>query len=284
MKTYDKITNFISNSSKPFTVKQITNELSLSYFAVSQCLPKILSKGHIKLFGFRKNAKVYVLNSDQENLCNLMNSYEKILNFALSSSKPFTVKMISDELDLSPPVVRKNLRDIYLKGHIKQVKIVKNAKMYISTYYQGNITSIMTNYDKINNAINFSNLPFTTEKIALEIGLPYGMVKRHIRTLRKEGFIKQVYIENGFKVYISKIYEGNIPDKKNGYNKIKNFIYYTDKPFTTKKVICELEIDYESVRKYLPMLVKEGYIKLIGKDKGLNVYIRNKHYKKKATY
>jgi len=110
------------------------------------------------------------------------------------------------------------------------------------------------------------------------------MVKRYIRTLRKEGFIKQVYIENGFKVYISKIYEGNIPDKKNGYNKIKNFIYYTDKPFTTKKVICELEIDYESVRKYLPMLVKEGYIKLIGKDKGLNVYIRNKHYKKKATY
>jgi len=157
MKTYDKIINFISNSSDPFTVKQITNELSLSYFTVSQCLPKILSKGHIKLFDIRKNAKVYVLNTNQEYPINLMNSYEKILNFAVNTSKLFTAKMISNELDLSPPVVRKYLRNFYEKGFIKQVKIVKNARFYIQTDYHGNITEILTNYDKIMNAISYLN-------------------------------------------------------------------------------------------------------------------------------
>ena len=54
---------------------------------------------------------------------------------------------------------------------------------------------------------------------------------------------------------------------------IKEYIYYTCRPFTAKEIVEELGINYETVKKYLQELLKENYIRQIGKDKGKNVYI-----------
>ena len=56
-------------------------------------------------------------------------------------------------------------------------------------------------------------------------------------------------------------------------NEIKEYIYYTCRPFTSKEIVEELGIKYETVKKYLQELIKENYIRQIGKDKGKNVYI-----------
>jgi predicted HTH transcriptional regulator len=196
---------------------------------------------------------------------------------------PSSVEMISNELDLSRPVVRKHLSNIIAVGCIKQVGMNKNAKLYISKNHKRVITDIMNNYDKIKKTVSSLCYPFTTKMIACELDLPYGMVKRYLRILRKENFIKQVYVEDGFKVYISNTYQGTIPPKKNSYSKIKSYISYLNKPFTVKNITCELDIGFDAVRKYLPAMLKEGYIKLIGTDKGSKVYVLNRNYGKRAT-
>ena len=56
-------------------------------------------------------------------------------------------------------------------------------------------------------------------------------------------------------------------------SEIKEYIYYTCRPFTSKEIVEELGIKYETVKKYLHELIIENYIKQIGKDKGKNVYI-----------
>jgi len=280
MSNYDKIMHFINNSEQPFTVKMIIKELNLTYDTVIQCIHRIVLKGNIKLIDVHKNAKVYVLNTNQENADYIMTSYDKIKNFVINSTSPFTIKKIACELDLSPPVVSKHFLQILKEGLATQVGTAKNPKQYCLKNYQGNSSFIMTNYDKIMNAIHCSSSPFTTQQIASELDLPYGMVKRYLRNLRKKKHIKQIYIENNFKVYVSNTFQGNIPVKKNSYNKIKNYIYYLSRPFTMKMVIDELGIGHYAVRKYIPVMVKERYIKFIGRDKGTKVFILNKLYRK----
>ena len=56
-------------------------------------------------------------------------------------------------------------------------------------------------------------------------------------------------------------------------DKIREYIYYSNRPFTSNQIMNELCISYEIVKKYLQKLIKENYIRQIGKDKGRNVYI-----------
>ena len=61
-----------------------------------------------------------------------------------------------------------------------------------------------------------------------------------------------------------------------GIEAIKEFITYSNKPFTSLQIVAELGICYETVKKYLQELIKLEYIKQIGKDKGIKVYVFNK--------
>jgi predicted ArsR family transcriptional regulator len=65
---------------------------------------------------------------------------------------------------------------------------------------------------------------------------------------------------------------------------IKNYISYTNKPFTSLQIVAELGICYETVKKYLQELIKTEYIKQIGKDKGKNVYVYNKFKNNNSIY
>jgi predicted transcriptional regulator len=58
---------------------------------------------------------------------------------------------------------------------------------------------------------------------------------------------------------------------------MKDYIAYSSSPFTSLQIVAELGLCYETVKKYLQALIRESYIKQIGKDKGMNVYIYNKH-------
>ena len=69
-----------------------------------------------------------------------------------------------------------------------------------------------------------------------------------------------------------------------GLKAIKEFITYTNKPFTSTQIVAELGICYETVKKYLQELIKSEFIKQIGKDKGKNVYIYNKHKNTNKAY
>ena len=68
------------------------------------------------------------------------------------------------------------------------------------------------------------------------------------------------------------------------YQEIKDYIYYNSKPFTSSKIVVELGICYETVKKYIQALISEGYIKKIGVDKGKNVYIYNRNHGNPTQY
>ena len=69
-----------------------------------------------------------------------------------------------------------------------------------------------------------------------------------------------------------------------GIETIKKFITFINKPFTSTQIVAEFGICYETVKKCLQELIKLEYIKLIGKDKGKNVYIYNKYKTTSKTY
>jgi predicted transcriptional regulator len=69
-----------------------------------------------------------------------------------------------------------------------------------------------------------------------------------------------------------------------GIEAIKNYISYSNKPFTSTQIVTELGICYETVKKYLQELIKSEYIKQIGKDKGKNVYVFNKNRNVNTVY
>jgi DNA-binding transcriptional regulator YhcF (GntR family) len=64
---------------------------------------------------------------------------------------------------------------------------------------------------------------------------------------------------------------------------ISEFIRCTAYPFTSKHIVGELGICYATVKKYLQELTSEGTVKMIGKDKGKNVYVFNKYKDSKST-
>jgi hypothetical protein len=68
-----------------------------------------------------------------------------------------------------------------------------------------------------------------------------------------------------------------------GMQAMRDYIAYTSGPFTSIQIVAELGLCYETVKKYLQAIITENYIKQIGKDKGLNVYIYNK-YKDAPSY
>jgi len=62
-----------------------------------------------------------------------------------------------------------------------------------------------------------------------------------------------------------------------GIQTIRDYSYNVQRPFTSAQIVEETGIGYETVRKCLQGLQDEGYIKLIGTDKGKKVYIYNRN-------
>ena len=58
---------------------------------------------------------------------------------------------------------------------------------------------------------------------------------------------------------------------------IRKYVSYTSRPFTSKQLEQELGIYYSAVKKSLKRLADENYIKKIGKNSELIVYIYNKN-------
>jgi len=69
-----------------------------------------------------------------------------------------------------------------------------------------------------------------------------------------------------------------------GTQAMKDYIIYSYRPFTSNQIVAELGLCYETVKKYLQDFLAEGFIKLIGKDKGKNVFIFNKYRDNPKTY
>ena len=135
----------------------------------------------------------------------------------------------------------------------------------------------MTSYVKIKNFATSTSSPFTLGEIAREFDMSPYVVRKHFKQILKEGLAIQIGTAKNPKWYISKKYQGNTESIVANYNKIKNYIYYLSMPFTAKKISSELGMGYCAVCRYIPDILKEGYIKLIGMDKGTKVYILNRH-------
>ena len=69
-----------------------------------------------------------------------------------------------------------------------------------------------------------------------------------------------------------------------GMKAIRDYILYANRPFTFSQIVSETGICYETVKKYMQELVTEGLVKQIGKDKGKNVYVYNKHISSPKEY
>jgi len=69
----------------------------------------------------------------------------------------------------------------------------------------------------------------------------------------------------------------NGENQKSLVNTIKDYIYFSQRPFISAQIVEETGIGYETVKKCLQGLQDEGYIKQIGTDKGKKVYIYNRH-------
>jgi len=61
------------------------------------------------------------------------------------------------------------------------------------------------------------------------------------------------------------------------FQQIKDYIYYTTRPFKSNELIKELGINYSTINKALRKLISEGFIKQIGNDGRRIVYIINKN-------
>ena len=277
MRTYDKIKNYILNSTESFTVKKIENELTLTHFAVKQCIRKMNNKGFIKLIDIQKNAKVYILNKKSKSISGYMSNYDKIKTYIINTTESFTVNKIANELGLTTPVVRQYIQRIRTEGHCKLIGNDKSSPRYYSEKYKGNLLDDMSDFDKIKNYINNSYSPFTTDMIKRALGIPYIKLKRYLHILRLEGVFRYVYTEDHKRVYISNSFSGNIPPKRNTHNKLKNYIYNLNKPFTVKKIAYDVGLKYAIVSLYIQLMLKEGYIKQIGIDKNTKVYVINKY-------
>jgi hypothetical protein len=92
-----------------------------------------------------------------------------------------------------------------------------------------------------------------------------------------EGIIKRIYNDNYFKIYISNTYQGDIPEKRNTYYRLKNIVYNLSSPFTMAQLVDEFGIGINQLRMYFPKLQAEGYIKLAVKDKFTYIYISSKY-------
>jgi len=69
-----------------------------------------------------------------------------------------------------------------------------------------------------------------------------------------------------------------------GVKAIKDYILYSHRPFTSSQIVSETSICYQTVKKYMQELIAEGFVRQIGKDKGRNVYIYNKHISSPKEY
>ena len=61
---------------------------------------------------------------------------------------------------------------------------------------------------------------------------------------------------------------------------IRKYALYVVRPFTAKQIENELGIEYTTVNKHLRKLLAENFIKCIGNDSGIYVYIINKNKNK----
>jgi len=278
----DKIKNYIYNLNLPITAERISNEIGLNQNIVRYNMLILSKEGIIRYLRKDKNKKVYMVNLNKEIIPEIMSNYNRVKSIVTSQTESFTTKEIADEVELSSLTVREYLQLLVSESYIKEIGKVKNARVYIPINYQGNLTDIMSNLNKMKNYIFHANFPFTTKIISHELNISYKIVEKNIRVLREDNYIKQIGIENRFKVYISNTYQGFMPVPNDNYNKIKRYIYTLGKPFTIKKVISELGIVYHVVKYNSSKLIKEGYIKFIGRDKMTKVYILNRHYGKES--
>ena len=61
------------------------------------------------------------------------------------------------------------------------------------------------------------------------------------------------------------------------FQQIKDYIYYTTRPFKSDELMRELGINYSAINKALRKLLTEGFIKQIGNQGKQIVYIFNKN-------
>ena len=57
---------------------------------------------------------------------------------------------------------------------------------------------------------------------------------------------------------------------------MRDYIYYSSRPFTSQQIVKDTGICYQTVKKYLQDFISQNYIRHIGIDKGKNVYIVTK--------
>jgi len=69
-----------------------------------------------------------------------------------------------------------------------------------------------------------------------------------------------------------------------GMKAMRDYILYTNRPFTSTQIASETGICCQTVKKYMQEFVTEGFVRKIGKDKGRNVYVYNKHLSSPKEY
>jgi predicted transcriptional regulator len=208
---YNKIKNYIENTSQPFTSLKIASELSLTQPLVNKHLHKLYLEGYIKLERVYGQKNIYVSNKDQRSISTFITNYDKIMNYIDNSSEPFTAKQIVRELGLTETIVRKTIQKLLAEGHIKLVGVDGYANVYISSKYQGAISSIKTSYDLLKDYVCNLHEPFTVRMLSSGIGFTLSLVKHNLIKLLEEGLVKQVGMSKFPKVYISTIHQDNSP-------------------------------------------------------------------------
>jgi len=121
---------------------------------------------------------------------------------------------------------------------------------------------------KIENFVECRKRPFTTATVGKETGVPNSTILREIKKLQKQGKVKQIGKENGFRVFV--IVKNKTKQMKGWDFRINNI--------TLKKIYDSLENDCEStaikagfsvrtVQRYMHVLAEEGMVENFQKIK-----------------
>jgi DNA-binding Lrp family transcriptional regulator len=283
---YHIMNDFLKNYDDFFTAQKLENMLGLSYQVVAKNLLILVSEGEIIHIDFDRGKKVYISKAKantlnyQGNYPILKTNYQKIKDFVENTTEPFSTIKLGIELNISPPVVRKWLSKLLNERHIKMIGFNKSTLNFISTKYQDNYCSdnisAISSFEKIMTYINNSNEPFTALQLAKELHLTYHIIIINIPKMLIKGYIKLIGRVNNKHIYISNRYHGIVPILTS-LGKIKNYIHYSNKPFTVKQISNETELPLWRIRYYMKRLLNDGFIKRIGEDYNTIIYIRNKY-------
>jgi predicted HTH transcriptional regulator len=119
---------------------QLVDEFGFGINQLRMYFPKLQAEGYIKLADKDKFTYIYVSSKYQGNTPVLMTDYHKIKRFVYYFGKPFTAKLIVNELGIQYHTVLSRLRKMYAEGYIKFLGRDKWAKVYILNKNYGNGT------------------------------------------------------------------------------------------------------------------------------------------------